>query len=184
MSVARQTAEMLPQMSTLPPSFDGNPFLYAAALTSVMAIACLGLAVTGWMGRDTWRDRFNLHPNTLLFGFRTMMGLIGFASFMRAMPEVLYLQVYGDPDVSAQTQASILMAKRVADALSLWVVLAWMAIMVAIYPHVSLALRTGPARHVQSDLLGTWPRFYRPTACLVVIMVVAVAFAYGKVYAH
>ena len=57
-SVAHRSVEQLNRISNLPPSFDGDPMLYALALTSVMSIACLGLTVTGWMARDTWRDRF------------------------------------------------------------------------------------------------------------------------------
>ena len=183
-SVARQVAEALPQISNLPPSFDGNPFLYAAALTSVMAIACLGIAVAGWMARDTWRDRFAVHPKSLLFGFRAMMGLAGLAAFVRSMPEVLYLQVYGDPDVSAATQAAIITAKRIADSMALWLVLGWMVILVCVYPHMVLVLKHGTVREIRVDPLSTWPRLMRPFACFIVILVVAAAFAYGKVYAH
>lgn len=182
--IAERSVERLAEMTNLPPSFDGNPFLYAAALTSVMSIACLGIAVAGWMVRDTWRDRFNAHPTTLLFMFRAMIGLAGFAAFSRAMPEVLYLQVYGDPDVSSATQAAILTAKRVADTLALWLVLGWMLILVAIYPAICIALTSGPAKYVIVDAYSTWPRLRRPFLCLVCIVGVAVAFAYGKVYAH
>lgn len=181
-SVARRVAEALPQISNLPPSFDGNPFLYAAALTSVMAIACLGLAVAGWMARDTWRDRFNVHPKSLLFGFRAMMGLAGTAAFVRSMPEVLYLQVYGDPDVSAATQAAIITAKRIADSMALWLVLGWMVVLVVIYPHICLVLKTGPAVSIRPDPLSSWPRLMRPFCCFLVILVVAIAFALAKVY--
>lgn len=182
--IAQRSVETLTALTNLPPSFDGNPTLYAMALTSVMSIACLGIAVAGWMARDTWRDRWIVHPRSLLFSFRAMVGLAGFAAFFRAMPEVLYLQVYGDPDVSAATQATIINAKRVADSLALWLVLGWMLILVAIYPHLCIVLKQGPAKAVYVDTLGTWPRLRRPVACFVVILVVAAAFAYGKVYAQ
>lgn len=180
--VAKKSVEVLQQLSALPPSFDGNPFLYAMALTSVMSIACLGIAVAGWMARDTWRDRFNVHPKSLLFGFRAMMGLAGFAAFVRSMPEVLYLQVYGDPDVSDSVQAAIITAKRIADSMALWLVLGWMVILVIIYPHICLALKAGPAVRVRPDPLSTWPRLVRPFCCFLVILVVAIAFALAKVY--
>jgi hypothetical protein len=182
MSIAKSAVEKLTQLTNLPPSFDGNPFLYATALTSVMSIACLGLAVTGWMARDTWRDRWCVHPRTLLFSFRLMMGLAGFAAFFRSMPEVLYLQVYGDPDVSSQVQGAIITAKRVADSLALWLVLAWMLILVTIYPHICLVLKHGTVRQIKLDTLATWPRLVRPAGVFLVILVVAAAFAYGKVY--
>lgn len=183
-SVARRVAEALPQISSLPPSLDGSPLLYAMALTSVMSIACLGIAVAGWMARDTWRDRWCVHPRSLLFGFRGMVGLAGFAAFFRSMPEVLYLQVYGDPDVSTAVQAGIITAKRVADSLALWLVLGWMLILVCIYPHLVLVLKHGTVRKIRVDPLSTWPRLVRPVVCFILILGVASAFAYGKVYAH
>lgn len=182
--IAAKSVEQLNTLSSLPPSFDGNPFLYAAALTSVMSIACLGIAVSSWMLRDTWRDRLNARPTSLLFMFRAMIGLAGFAAFFRAMPEVLYLQVYGDPDVAISVQAAIITAKRIADTLALWLVLAWMLILVAIYPAICVALTSDPARYVIVDAYSTWPRLRRPFVCLLCIIGVAVAFAYGKVYAH
>lgn len=178
-SLERLTAE-----SPLPLSFNGSPLLYAAALASVMAIACLGLAIAGWMARDTWRDRWTVHPRSLLFCFRAMMGIAGFAAFFRAMPEVLFLQVYGDPDVSPEVQAAILTAKRIADTTALWFVLTWMFILVPIYPHVCMALRQGIPRGVVVDSLGTWPRLARPFLTFVIILIAAMAFAYGKVYAR
>ncbi len=184
MGPAKQSVEILAEMSNLPPSFDGNPLLYAMALTSVMSIVCLGIAVADWMARDTWRDRWCVHPRSLLFGFRGMVGLAGFAAFFRSMPEVLYLQVYGDPDVSVAVHAAIITAKRVADSLALWLVLGWMLILVCIYPHLVLVLKHGTVRQIRVDPLSTWPRLVRPVVCFIVILVVAAAFAYGKVYAH
>jgi hypothetical protein len=182
MSVAVRSVETLNKMSHLPPSFDGNPFLYAAALTSVMSIACLGVVVTGWMARDTWRDRYLVHPTALLFMFRAMMGLIGFVAFLRSLPEVLYLQVYGDPDVPAHVQAAITTAKRAADTTALWFVALWVLLLVAIYPPLCVALKTGPARYVAVDPVATWPRLMRPMLGFLCIIAVAIAFAYGKVY--
>jgi hypothetical protein len=182
-SVAARSLGYLTQRSNLPPSFDGNPFLYASALTSVMCIACLGLAVAGWMVRDICRERYRTHPTSLLFMFRLMMMLVGFASFVRAMPEVLYLQVYGDPDVSLGVQTAILTGKRIADSLALYFVLAWMLIFVAIYPPLSLALQSGTAKYVVVvDAYSTWPRLGRPLATFCIIVGVSMAFAYAKVY--
>lgn len=182
--IAERSVAQLTQLSHLPPSFDGNPFLYAWALTSVMTIACLGIGVAGWMARDTWRDRYRVHPQSLLFLYRCQMGLCGFAAFFRAMPEVLYLQVYGDPDVSPALQGAIITAKRIADGLALWPVAAWVLIMVATYVPLVLALTTGPARGVIVDVPTTWPRLRRPAFLFVCIVLTAIAFAYGKVYAR
>lgn len=181
---AVQATEALQSISHLPPSVNGSPFLYATALTSVMCIAALGLCVAGWMARDTWRDRFYVHPKSLLFNFRLMMSLAGFAAFVRALPEVLYLQVYGDPNISQEIQASITMAKRIADSMALGFVLGWMLILVAIYPHVCLALKTGPSHFVKVDRAGVWPRLTRPFMCFICIACVSMAFAYAKVYGN
>lgn len=170
--------------SNLPPSMNNSPFLYAMALTSVMCIACLGLAVSGWMVRDSWRDRFSLHPKSLLFNFRLMICLAGGAAFVRSMPEVLYLQMYGDPSVSVEIQAVVTTAKRIADSLALWLVLGWMSLLVIIYPHICIVLKGGPARFIEPDRIGAWPRLIRPFMCFICIAIVAMVFAYAKVYAH
>lgn len=170
------------QVAHLPPSMNNSPLLYAMALTSVMCIACLGAAVAGWMIRDTWRDRFYVHPKSLMFNFRMMIAFAGAAAFARSMPEVLYLQMYGDPDIALSTQAAITTAKRVADSLALWLVLGWMLILVVIYPHICLVLKGGPAKIMETDSYSAWPRLVRPFFCFVCIAVVAMAFAYAKVY--
>lgn len=181
--IALKGVEALSQIATnLPPSVNNSPFLYAAALTSVMCIACLGAAVTGWMLRDTWRDRYLVHPKTLMFNFRMMIAFVGAAAFVRAMPEVLYLQMYGDPQVSNEIQAAVTTAKRLADTFALWLVLMWMLILVVIYPHICLVLKGGPTRVMPIDNLSVWPRIVRPFFCFVGIALIAMAFAYAKVY--
>lgn len=181
---AIKATEMTQYLSQLPPSMNGNPLLYATALTSVMCIAALGLLVAGWMLRDTWRDRFNVHPKSILFNFRAMMGLAGFAAFIRAMPEVLYLQIYGDPDISNEIQAMVTTLKRVTDSLALGFVLGWMLLLVAIYPHVCLALKQGPSQFVEIDRVGVWPRLARPFMCFICIALVSMTFTYAKVYGN
>jgi len=180
--IADRGIERITGLSHLPPSMDGNLFLYAWSLASVMIIACLGLSVFAWMVRDTWRDRFRLHPQSLLFMFRVMIGLAGFAAFLRSMPEVLFLQSYGDPDVSTGVQAAIITGKRIADGMAVWPVSGWILILVAIYPPLCVALSSGPARAVVIDIPTTWPRLRRPALLFTCICVVSIFFAYGKVY--
>jgi len=170
------------QVAKLPQSFDGNPLLYATSLASLMLISCLCLAVVGWMARDTWQDRFLVHPKSLLFTFRTMIGIIAFTAFVRCMPEVLYLQAYGDDDVSAQTIRLILTAKRLADTSALPLVASWQVLFVAIYPPIAIALKQGPARVVVVDRAATWPRLVRPLFLFIIIAFIAVMMAYSKVY--
>ena len=168
--------------SALPTSFDGNGILFAAALTSLMCMACLGLAVVGWMARDTWRDRYYVHPLSLVFTFRVIFGLIASNVFIRCAPEVLYLQVYGEPDVSENLVRVITIAKRFADTISLGFFSAWLILFVAIYPHVILALKSGPVKLVRIDIPSIWPRLLRPAAVFLLILSVSCLTAYAKVY--
>jgi 4-amino-4-deoxy-L-arabinose transferase-like glycosyltransferase len=170
--------------SRFPASMNGSVFLYFSALTSVMCIACLGICVAGWMARDTWRDRYHIHPKSLLFNFRMMMALAGTAAFARSMPEVLYLQMFGDPNVSLDTQAWITTSKRIADSLALWLVLGWMGILVIIYPPLCIALKSGPAKYVIIDRMAAWPRLLRPMVCFLCICLVAMSFAYARVHGN
>lgn len=179
---AMQIAQGAINASHLPPSVNDSPFLYAVALTSVMCIACLGAAVAGWMVRDTWRDRFYVHPKSLMFNFRMIFLFAGLAAFVRSMPEVLYLQMYGDPNVPIATQAIITTVKRVADSFALWLVLAWMLILVVIYPHICIALKGGPAKIMETDTYSAWPRLMRPFLCFICVVLVASGFTYAKVY--
>ena len=59
-----------------------------------------------------------------------------------------------------------------------------MLILVTIYPHLCLVLKHGTVRQIKLDTLSTWPRLVRPAGIFLVILVVAAAFAYGKVYAQ
>lgn len=172
------------EVAKLPSSFDGNGFLFAGALASLMSIACLSIAVCGWMLRDTWRDRYCVHPRQILFGFRMMIAIIGFTAFLRCLPEVLYLQAYGDNDLRPETIQLFLTLKRTADNLALPFVAGWMLILVAIYPPICLALKQGPARHMEADLLATWPRLMRPVCIFLCICVISSLTAYAKVYTN
>jgi hypothetical protein len=170
------------QAAKLPQSFDGNPFLFATALGSLMSIACLGLAVAGWMMRDTWQDRYLVHPKSLLFNFRLMIAIIAMTAFVRCLPEVLYLQAFGDDDISAATQQFILTFKRAADTFALPMVAGWMLLFVAIYPPIAMTLKQGPSKYVIVDRAGTWPRLVRPVFLFVLIAAISIMMAYSKVY--
>ena len=179
---AIRATEIATGMTHLPPSFDENVFLYASAFTSVMSIACLSLIIACWMVRDLWRDRFNSHPKSLLFGYRAMMGMVALTAFVRSFPEVLYLQSYNDPGTSMQVQSYILSAKRMADTIALGFFLIWNLLMVVIYPAVCIALNTGPARLVVIDKYSSWPRLVQPALTFVCIVLISIAFAIAKVY--
>jgi hypothetical protein len=182
--ISRTAVVQAVNLTHLPPSFNGNPVLFAASLTSVMSIACLGIAVCGWMARDNWHDyrHYNLPIFSVQFLFRWMMGLAAFAAFFRSMPEVLYLQTYGDPGVSTEVQAMVITAKRLADTTALLFVSGWMFILIAIYEPICAALQRGEIRNVLITRQATLPRARRPAICFACIVCTAVAFAYAKVY--
>lgn len=183
---ALTNVEHMVRMTNLPPSVNGSLFLYAAALTSVMCIGAICASVLVWMIRDTWRDRKNVKYNTVLFNFRMIFGLLGFAGILRTFPEALYLQIYGDPKVSLGFQAAVTTAKRIADSTSLLFVMSWVGLFVMIYPFVCKALQVEKQGEVISHLtVDDYPsikRLTRPFICFILTVLVAMAFAFGKVY--
>lgn len=170
------------QTSALPQSFDGNGFLYMTALWAIMAIACLGLSVMVWMLRDTWRDRYRIHPKSLLFFYRTMVGLAAFAAFARSFPEAIYLQMYGENDVSQDFMMLVLQIKRFMDSTSIAWVAGWMGLHAAMYPFMQIALTQGPAKELTIDMLSPWHRMVRPAIVMLLIGAVSALMAYSKVY--
>ena len=168
------------EMSPFPPSFGNNPALYASSLAALLAIGTFGLIIARWMIRDLWRDRFTDHPTSLIFCFRAMMMFAGGAAFLRTMPEVAYMTCYGDKTIDPWTIALILSIKRAADTLSLPVVVSWMALLVLIYPFVSVALRSQPAREVRIDPIAFWPRLVRPVVIFLIVVSIAVLMAVAK----
>lgn len=113
-----------------------------------------------------------------------MIAIIGFTAFLRCLPEVLYLQAYGDKDLSPDTIQLFLTMKRAADNLALPFVAGWMLILIAIYPPICIALKQGPARAMQVDHLSTWPRLMRPVCIFLCICVISCLTAYAKVYTN
>lgn len=186
---ALKAAETLQQISTLPPSMNGNPFLYVTSLTAVMCGTVLGLYVVAWMGRDLFRDRRHAGFKSMLFNFRLMMGLAGLAAFVGCLPEVLYLQMYNDPQVPTHLQAAVSTMKRVMDSSRIFIIVGWVSILVMIYPYVCLALIDLEDGHDQSIVkylqVEDYPGFRRlakPALVFVTLAVIAMAFAFSKVY--
>lgn len=185
-SPASQAARELTTISHLPASMNGSPFLYATSLTAVMCGMVLGLYVMTWMGREMIRDRKHAGFKSVLFNFRAMMGLAGTAAFCACLPEVLYLQMYGDPQVSLETQGLITMFKRVMDSTRIFFIIGWVSLLVMIYPYVCLSLMeredNGTITHIQvADYPGI-ERLVKPGVIFVILAVIAMAFAYAKVY--
>lgn len=170
------------QTSPLPQSFDGNGFLYMTALWAIMSIACLGASGVVWMARDIWRDRYLVHPWTILFCYRLMVMLAAFAAFARSFPEAIYLQMYGEHDVSPEFVMLVLQVKRFMDSTSIAWVAGWLGIHAAMYPFMVLALKQGPAKQLQVDALSPWHRMVRPAIVLLLIGAVSALMAYTKVY--
>lgn len=185
---ATKAIETLNQISTLPPSMNDNPFLYATTLTAVMCGTVLGLYVVSWMTRDILRDRRHAGIKSVLFNFRLMMGLAGLAAFIGCLPEVLYLQMYNDPQVSTLLQAMVTTGKRIADSSRIFIIMSWVGILVMIYPYVCLAfIEMDPdsqdvIKNLQVEDYPGFGRLAKPAFIFIVLAIIAMAFAFSKVY--
>jgi len=172
--------------SHLPASVNGSPVLYATTLTAMMCGTVLGLYVVGWMAKDLVRDRKHAGFRSVLFNFRMMMGLVGGAAVMACLPEVLYLQMYGDPKVSEATQAAVMTGKRVADSMRIYVIIGWVGLLTMIYPYVCLALMdvddNRQVSHLQVEDYPGLERLWKPAAIFIILALIAMAFAFSKVY--
>jgi magnesium-transporting ATPase (P-type) len=165
---------------------NGSSVLYATTLTAMMCGVVLGLYVLGWMVKDLVRDKSHAGFKSVLFNFRLMMGLCGLAAVMACLPETLYLQMYGDPKVSETTQAAVMTGKRIADSLRIYVIIGWVGLLTMIYPYVCLALleveEGQPVTHLQVEDYPGLDRLWKPAAVFVTLAVIAMAFAFSKVY--
>jgi hypothetical protein len=173
-------------VSQLPASMNGDPVLYATTLTSLMCGFVLGLYVVCWMVKDLHRDRKVSSYKTVLFNFRLMMGLAGFAAMMACTPEVLYLQMYNDPQVSKEAQSAVLTGKRIVDTLRIYVILGWVGLLGMIYPYVCLALIDCEKTTVSYLQVADYPglgRLAKPIIVFMTVAAIAMAFAFSKVYA-
>lgn len=185
-SPALEATQKLVQISQLPPSMNGNPLLYATTLTAVMCGTVLGLYVFCWMGRDMIRDRRHARFKSVLFNFRLMMGLAGLAAFMGCLPEVLYLQMYNDPQVAQSVQAAVSTGKQIADSSRIFVIIGWVSLLVMIYPYVCLALieadEDNLIKYLQVEDYPGLGRLAKPAFVFIVLAFIAMAFAFSKVY--
>lgn len=179
------TRELM-NISNLPASVNGSPVLYAFTLTAMMCGVVLGVYVTGWMAGEMVRDRKHAGFKSVLFNFRLMMFLCGFAAVMACLPETLYLQMYGDTNVSPATQAAVMTGKRIVDSLRLYVIIGWVGLLTMIYPYISLALiDVDEHRNVTHLQVADYPgigRLWKPAAIFCTIALIAMAFAFSKVY--
>lgn len=179
------TRELM-NISNLPASVNGSPVLYALALTAMMCGVVLGIYVVGWMGSDLVKDRKHAGFKSVLFNFRLMMLLCGTSALMACLPETLYLQMYGDPDVSQSVQAAVMTGKRVTDSFRIYIILGWVGLLTMIYPYISLALLDvddqREVTHLQVEDYPGIGRLWKPAAVFVTIGLIAMAFAFSKVY--
>jgi len=185
-SPALSAARELTDISHLPASMNGSPFLYVSSLTAVMCGTVLGLYVMLWMARELIRDRKHAGFKSVLFNFRLMMGLAGTAAFFACLPEVLYLQMYGDPQVSLETQGLITTFKRMMDSTRIFFIMGWVSLLAMTYPYICLALiereDNGVITHIQvADYPGI-ERLVKPGVIFIILGVIAMAFAWAKVY--
>jgi len=163
-----------------PPSFDGSAGLYAYALGSVFTLACLTGAVAVWMARELWRDRHFVHPKTALTAYRSIILLAGITGFMRATPEAIYMFAWNE--VGPRTMAVILFFKRIADVMAFFPGVFWTVLLMLSYPYIANALKMSAANNAAVDLFAPWPKLVRPATALLLIFVLAVLVAVGKLY--
>lgn len=161
-----------------PPSFGESPLLYTWALGSITALAALMASIAGWMVRDLWRDRFVVHPRTGLSVFRFIILFASITSFLRALPEAIYMYAWNE--VSAPSMDLILTFKRLADGLAIAPGAIWTCALVLAYPSIAHQLKSHS--YSQTDLSGSWPRLARPAAGLALIFAIAFLVAISKLY--
>lgn len=164
--------------SPYPASFDGNGILFATALFSVTAIACLSSMIAGWMARDLWRDRFTIHPKSPIFSFRLIVMFVGVVGVMRSGPEAAYLFLYNEPRVTPALYQFVLIVKRLSDTLSIVPVVAWMALLTVSYAGIVHQMKA--CTYISPDRLGPWPNLVRPFLVLIIVLSIAFLVAIGK----
>lgn len=183
---AVQAVRELAEISHLPASMNGNPFLYATTLTSMMCGAVLGLYVLLWMSSVLVRDRKFAGFKSVLFNFRLMMLMAGSSALLACLPEVLYLQMYGDTKVPEAIQGMVLTGKRLTDSIRVYFIIGWVMLLVMIHPYVSLALMDrdehGITAHTQVIDYPGWDRLWKPAVVFMGLAVTAIAFTFSKVY--
>lgn len=186
---AKVAAETLQQISNLPASMNDNPFLYWSTLTAMMGGAALGIAVSIIMGMHLVRDRRHAGFKSVLFNFRLMMLLCGFGTFASCLPEVLYLQIFGDTSVSVTTQAVVMNAKRYVDSARVYIIMGWVGILGMIYPYICLALIESYVigskesfKHAQVPDYPALRRLLKPVLGFIILGAVAGVFTLTKVY--
>lgn len=176
--IAAKVAALSTTISPYPPSFDGNPWLYGSALASLITIGIINAINLRWMVVDLYADRYRSHPLSVLFLFRTMIGLLSLVGVVRCFPEVVYLTCYGE--VTGYWMGVILTVKRVADTISLPGVILWTGILNVTYSRMVLALTTVEQRAVQIDPWQQWHRLGKPLAILGMILLCASLIAVAK----
>jgi hypothetical protein len=177
--ISAHVASFSTTLSPYPASFNNDPWRYGLALASLLAISMFGASVAGWMARDIWRDRFREHPTSAVFLFRLMVMTVGFTALIRCLPEVVYMTLYGE--VTGDTMASILTVKRTMDVMALPSVIGWTSLLVIVYPHVVISLKSSRMIGILPlDPLSQWHRFVRPFFILVCILFIAFLMSYAK----
>lgn len=132
--------------SPFPVSFDGNGFLYAAALFTLIVITSLATMVGITHVQRLWSDRGT--GKTLVWAFRTFVTAVCAAAIVRCAPEVVYMVAYAD--ASASTLQTILVIKRALDVFAIVPVLLWMSIVWLYGPEIEFAIKY-PAGKMWTD---------------------------------
>lgn len=178
-SVAEKVISVGTANSPFPASFNDNPWLYGASLAALICVDVFFFIVAWWMSRDLWRDRWVDHPTTLVFLWRLMLVAICGGAFIRILPEVLVMTLYGE--VTGHTMGIILSVKRSADIIALPIVLFWMAILVLIYPNMMIVLKDKMIRSITViDPLTVWPRLMRALVIMLTVIFISTGISIAK----
>ena len=168
-SLAAQMITNAPR-STAPPSFNGDPTLFAWNLFLMTAGMFLGFMLAARQAQRIWAQRtfdHPLHPVTL---YRAITLFAAAALTIRCGTEALNLWGWNPAD--PVTYARVVMAKRWFDPVALGFGFSWMTIVVLGEPGIEYKLRSGP---LPVDMWSRWPVLARAFGIVILSGVIAAA---------
>jgi hypothetical protein len=93
--------------------------------------------------------------------------------------------MFGDPTVPAGIQSAVIQGKRIVDSARVYVIISWVGLLFMIYPYVCLALINIEHKEITTIQVADYPgleKAWKPALGFVTIAVIAMAFAFSKVY--
>nr|WP_317893695.1 hypothetical protein [uncultured Sphingomonas sp.] len=168
-SLAAQMIANAPR-SQAPPSFNGDPTLFAWNLFLMTAGMFLGFMLSARQAQRIWAQRVYDHPLHPVTLYRGITFLAAVALMIRCGTEALNLWGWNPADPA--TYARVVMAKRWLDPVALGCGLSWMAIVVLGEPGIEYKLRSGP---LPVDMWSRWPVLARAAGIVLLSGIIAAA---------